>query len=380
MLYTQKLKAIGTLAGGIAHDFNNILTSMFAFAHIVLSDLPQDSRTREHMNEIFIALRRASELVDQILTFGRQANDEKRKVEISAIISGTLKLLKATIPKNITIRCCVPDEKIYIDAVPSQVNQIVMNLCTNADYAMKENGGVMDVSAENVCCRGDESPSAKPGNFCKLTVSDTGHGISTEILGRIFDPFFTTKPVGHGSGMGLSMVHGIVWNYGGWIDVQSTPGKGSTFHVYLPVAEPGPCENHKTDTVELQRGSGEKILFVDDEIQICDSEAFILESAGYEVYAVSDPREADKIFRETPGGFDLVITDLNMPHIDGIDLAEKLIKLRPGTPVILTTGYRNYSRLVDSKKIEKTGIAAFLKKPYDKDQLVQTVFNCLRWV
>ena len=180
--------------------------------------------------------------------------------------------------------------------------------------------------------------------------------------------------------MGLSMVHGIVWNYGGWIDVQSTPGKGSIFHVYLPVAEPDPCENHKPDKVELQIGSGEKILFVDDEIQICNSEAYILESSGYDVYTVTDPRKAEKIFRETPGGFDIVITDLNMPHINGIDLAEKLIKLRPGTPVILTTGYRHYSRLVDSEKIEKTGIAAFLKKPYDKDQLVQTVINCLRRV
>lgn len=378
MLYTQKLKAIGTLAGGIAHDFNNILTSMFAYAHMVMADLPKDSPTREHVNEIIAALRRASELVEQILTFGRQARDEKRKVEISTVISGTLKLLKATIPKNITIRCRVPEEKIYIDSVPSQVNQVLMNLCTNADYAMKENGGIMDVSAENVCCRGDESPSAKPGNFCKLTVSDTGHGIPHEILDRIFDPFFTTKPVGHGSGMGLSMVHGIVWNYGGWIDVQSTPGKGSTFDVFLPAAEPGPCENQKTDPVEPLHGSGEKILFVDDEIQICNSEANILESAGYRVCAVSDPREADRIFREAPHAFDIVVTDLNMPHIDGITLAEEIIALRPHIPVILTTGYRHYNRLVDTDKIEKAGIAAFLKKPYDKDQLVQAVFTCLQ--
>lgn len=380
MQYTQQLEAIGTLAGGIAHDFNNILTSMFAFSHIVMSDLPQGSRTKEHMKEIITALHRASELVEQILTFGRQANDEKRKVEISNIISGTLKLLKATVSKNITLQSRVPEEKIYIDAAPSQINQIVMNLCTNAVYAMQENGGVMEVSAEKACCRGDESPAAKPGVFCKLTVSDTGHGIEPTIQDRIFEPFFTTKPIGRGSGMGLSMVHGIVWNYGGWIDVQSSPGKGSVFHVYLPVAEPTPCENHKPDEVELQIGSGEKILFVDDEIQICNSEAYILESSGYDVCTVTDPREADKIFRETPGGFDIIITDLNMPHINGIDLAEKLIKLQPGIPVILTTGYRHYSSLVDSEKIEKIGIAAFLKKPYDKDQLVQTVFNCLRRV
>jgi signal transduction histidine kinase/CheY-like chemotaxis protein len=378
MQYTQKLKAIGALAGGIAHDFNNILTSMFAFSHIVRAELPPDSPASEPMKEIVAALQRASELVDQILTFGRQANDEKQNVEISSIISGTLKLLEATLSKNITLLGRLPEEKIYIDASPSQVNQIVMNLCTNASYAMRESGGIMTVSAESICRRGDESPAAKPGAFCKLTVSDTGHGIEPAIKDRIFDPFFTTKPVGEGSGMGLSMVHGIVWNYGGWIDVQSTPGEGSTFHVYLPEAEPAPRESQEPDAVELPTGSGEKILFVDDESQICNSEAHILEAAGYDVYAVTDPREAEKIFREMPGGFDIVITDLNMPHIDGIELAERLMKLRPNTPVILTSGYRHYSRLVNREKIEKTGIAAFLKKPYDNGQLVQAVFDCLR--
>lgn len=380
MQYTQKLKSIGTLAGGIAHDFNNILTSMFAYSHIVLTDLPRDSRTSEHMKEIITALHRASELVDQILTFGRQANDEKQKVEISDIICGTLNLLKATLSKNIDFHCRVPEEKIYINATPSQINQIVMNLCTNAGYAMQENGGVMEVSAEKVHHRGDESPWAKPGTFCQLTVSDTGHGIEPEIMDRIFDPFFTTKPVGEGSGMGLSMVHGIVWNYGGWIDVKSTPGENSIFTVYLPIAEPDPGEKQKPGIVEVQAGSGERILFVDDEIQICNSEEFILESAGYDVYAVTDPREALQVFLDTPERFDIVITDLNMPHIDGIELAGKILEKKPGTPVILTTGYRHYNRLADSEKIEATGISAFLKKPYDKNQLIQTVFECLQQV
>lgn len=384
--YTQKLEAIGTLAGGIAHDFNNILTSMFAFSHIIMSELPGDGKAGEYMKELIAALHRASELVDQILTFGRQSGEEKQKVEISTIISGTLKLLKAAVSKNIILRSRVPDEKMYIDAAPSQVNQIVMNLCTNAVYAMRDNGGVMEVSAEKMCCRGDESPAAKPGVFCKLTVADTGDGIDPAIQNRIFEPFFTTKPMGEGSGIGLSVVHGIVLNYGGWIEVESTPGKGSTFHVFLPAADTGPCEGREPDTVETgepgkiedRTGSGEKILFVDDEIRICNSEARILEAAGYVVHEVTDPREAEKFFMKIPGGFDIVITDLNMPYMDGIELAGRLIKMSPGIPVILTSGYRHYSRSVDGEKIEKAGIAAFLKKPYNGDQLVQIVFDCLR--
>jgi signal transduction histidine kinase len=377
MQYNQRLKAIGTLAGGIAHDFNNILTSMFAYSHIVMADLPPDSKTNEHMKEIIAALHRSSELVDQILTFGRQANDEKRKVEVSNIISGTLKLIKATISKNITLRYRESEEKIYIAATPSQLNQIVLNLCTNAGYAMKENGGILDVYTETVDCRGDESPNARPGSFCKLTVSDTGHGIAPEIQTNIFEPFFTTKPVGQGSGMGLSIVHGIVWNYGGWINIESTPGNGSAFHIYLPLTEPDNDDNLKPAALNLQNGSGEKILFVDDEIQICNSESYILQSACYDVLAVTDPIQAEKIFRETPEEFDIIITDLNMPHMDGLELTEKILELRPDIPVILTTGDRDYRRLVHSEHIKNSGIAAFLKKPYDKTQLLQTIFNCL---
>lgn len=378
MQYTQKLKSIGTLAGGIAHDFNNILTSLFAYSHIVQSELPPDSPANENMKEMLAALHRASELVDQILTFGRQTKEDKQKIDICQVIRGTLKMLKAILSKNIVLSVHIPDEHIYIDATPSQCDQILMNLCTNASYAMGKNRGMLEVSIQAVCCTGKESPSAKAGAFCKLTVSDTGHGIQPDIIGRIFDPFFTTKPMGQGSGMGLSMVHGIVWNYGGWLDVESQPGKGATFYVYIPMCESDPCIKDSDSKIEPHQGNGESILFVDDETQISQSASHILEKAGYKITAVTDPIQAEKIFRQTPDDFDLIITDLNMPQMNGTDLAVKLLNLRPGLPVILTTGFRHYNPAMVDEKIEKTGFAAVLKKPFDADRLLQIVYECLK--
>ncbi|MGE5340183.1 MAG: ATP-binding protein [Candidatus Omnitrophota bacterium] len=376
--YNQKLKAIGTLAGGIAHDFNNILTSMFAYSHIVMSELPEGSPAKENMEEITTAIRRASELVEQILTFGRQVKTEKRVVEISKMIAGTEKLLKATFPKNIMIECRIAPEnidRIYVKASPSQINQILMNLCTNANHAMQDSGGVLCISAEKFTQHNSEIPDLKHGDYCKLTVSDTGHGISPEIRDRIFEPFFTTKPVGQGSGMGLSMVHGIVLHYEGKIEVESTPGKGSTFSVYLPLMESFTLEEKTMEDVGPAIGRGEHILFVDDEAQICRSESRVLESLGYRVTAVEDSREAEQIFMKNPDAFDLVMTDLNMPHLNGIELTKKLLCLRPAIPIILTTGYSHYDQWVNGDKgerIEETGIA-LLKKPYEKNEVGQLI-------
>ena len=378
--YNEKLKAIGTLAGGIAHDFNNILTSMFAFSHIVMSELPEDSRVKENMKEIVAAIRRASELVEQILTFGRHVKTEKQVVEISKIISGTDILLKATFPKNIMIQCRVEPDNMFVRTTASQLNQILMNLCTNAGYAMKENGGILCIAAEKFTQKSGEIPGLKDGNYCKLSLSDTGHGISPEIMAHIFEPFFTTKPVGQGSGMGLSIVYGIVLHYEGKIEVESTPEKGSTFNVYLPLVESLTEEEKEAAEIEPIVGGGEHILFVDDEAQICLSESHVLESLGYKVTAVRDSQEAERVFKENPGKFDLVITDLNMPHMNGIELARKLLLIRPVLPIILTTGYMHYDRLVDINKIEGTGIAALLKKPYEKDRLGRLIaFTLSSW-
>ena len=371
--YNQKLKAIGTLAGGIAHDFNNILTSMFAFSHIVISELPEDSPAKKDMEEIVTAIRRASELVEQILTFGRHVKPETPVVEISNMIWGTQILLKATFSKNILIECKIEPETIYVKASASQIEQILMNLCTNAGYAMKETGGTLCISAGIVNNMDGIIPGLKEGKYCKLSVSDTGHGIPPDIIGCIFEPFFTTKPVGQGSGMGLSMVYGIVLHYEGKIDVESVPGQGATFNVYLPLAEPVLPDEQKEDPVHFSIGHGEHILFVDDEAQICRSEASVLESLGYVVTFFTDSREASRVFMEDPSVFDLVITDLNMPYINGRELAKGFLEIRPGIPIILTTGYSHYDQLVEADKIEETGIAAFLKKPYEKDRLAQLI-------
>lgn len=377
--FNEKLQAIGTLAGGIAHDFNNILTSIFAFTHIVMSELPENSTSKEHMNEILIALRRASELVDQILTFGRQGDEKKQKVGISTVISSTSKLLNATLLKNIILKEILPEEELFIEASPSQLNQILLNLCTNAAHAMEGKGGKMIVSAEKVNFKGYDNPENKLGNFCKLEVEDSGHGIEPQLMEKIFEPFFTTKPIGQGSGMGLSMVHGIVRNYGGFIKVESVLSKGSIFSIFLPITEGDfSKEMVLNQPLEIKGGSGEKILFVDDEIQICNAETKILKSAGFNVYAVTDPRDALVLLQENPNNFHVVITDLNMPHINGIELAEKLNNINPDIPIILTTGYPNYNGINNLEKIKNSEITKFLKKPYFENQLIEAVCECLK--
>lgn len=237
--YTEKLKAIGTLAGGIAHDFDNILTSMFAYSHMVTADLPPNGPARENMQEIVAAIHRSSELVDQILTFSSQEKGNEKIIEISDIISSTVALLKVTLPKNIRIKFHPPGYKLYIKANRSQINQVAMNLFTNAVHAMLETGGVLQIEIDKVTVKENGPIFPANGEYCKLIVKDTGHGIDPEIRERIFDPFFTSKAAGQGSGMGLSIVYGIILNYGGRIDVKSTPGEGAVFIVHLPLAEPG---------------------------------------------------------------------------------------------------------------------------------------------
>ncbi len=378
ILYTEKLKAIGTLAGGIAHDFNNILTSMFAYSHMVMADLPQTGPARENMGEILVAIRRAADLVDQILTFGRHVKTGDKIIEISDIISSTVKLLKATLPKNITIKFQPPGYKLHLKARKSQINQVVMNLCTNAIYAMLETGGVLEIMIERFVNTDEETFVLPKGDYLKLTVKDTGHGIDPDIRDRIFDPFFTGKPVGQGSGMGLSIVHGIVLNYSGRIEVESTPGKGATFYIYLPLAEPGLVPGGEPEAIEPLICAGKHILFIDDEAQICRSQSAILESYGCKVTAVTDSREVKKIFQENPGQYDLVITDLIMPHVNGIELAKILLRLQPGIPIILTTGYSNYNGLAVNDEIKETGITALLKKPYEKEQLLGLITQILK--
>jgi len=376
--YAEKLNAIGTLAGGIAHDFNNILTSMFAYSHIVMAELPKNGPARENMEEIVTAIRRAAELVEQILTFGRRVKTEEKIIDISDIVNSTVKFLKATSPKNITIYFQPPETLLYIKASQSQITQIVMNLCTNAIYAMLETGGVLEILLNKGTGKENNLLNLNGIEYCKLTVKDSGHGIDPAIKDRIFEPFFTNKPVGQGSGLGLSIVHGIVLNYKGKIDVDSSPGKGAIFNIYLPLAKPGSNKEIVSVPPESLTGNGEHILFIDDEIPICQSQTKILESNGYKVTAISDSRKVEKIIRTNPGKYQLIISDFIMPHINGIEVAKIILTLQPEIPFILTTGYGHYDSLIANDEIKNIGITALLKKPYEKNQLLRIMGQTLK--
>jgi len=374
--YTQRMKAIGTLAGGIAHDFNNILTSLFAYAYIVQAELAEDGPASQGIKEIIAGLRRASEVVDQILVFGQSLKSKKKIVEITQLISEAVKLVKAIMPKNITLALDVRPGTRYVMAVPAQINQILMNLCTNARDAIGDQDGNLVISLAEFHHDGTRIPGLDGGEFCRITVIDDGRGIPPGIQSRIFEPFFTTKAIGSGSGMGLSMVHGIATDNGGGVDVTSIPGKGTRFDVYLPLVDPESYAHEKEPSSPTTNGKGEHILFVDDEIDICRSHKQTLESRGFRVSALSDSREARDALKRNDQAFDLIITDLNMPHVSGGEIADLASRLPLPPPVLMITGYEEDPQQI--KFLETLGnIAGILRKPYEIDHLISRILEVL---
>jgi signal transduction histidine kinase/ActR/RegA family two-component response regulator len=372
---TQRMEAIGTLAGGIAHDFNNILTSMHAYAQIVKTNIPKNSVADENINELILSIRRASELIEQIMTFSRHVKTEDKHIDISEEISESIKLFKAALPRNIQVESYLCSEQLLIKANPSQIRQVIMNLYTNAYQAMQEKGGILTICTDKVKLEGNSALNVKKGTYCKISVKDKGQGMDRKIQKRIFEPFFTTKPVGKGTGMGLSVVHGIVRRCGGGIEVESSPGKGACFIVYIPLAHKADLKKRKRDReISAIKGRG-RILFVDDDIQICDSQKKALDPLGYTVTAIPDSRVAEEVFSNNSKEFDLVILDLNMPHLDGFELAERIIKIRADIPVILTTGYTD---LIDSQKVERLGFHSLLLKPYRLDDISRLIAEILK--
>lgn len=371
----QKIEAIGTLAGGIAHDFNNILSAVIGYTQISLDDVEKGTTLETNLQEVLKAGRRARDLVKQILTFSRQTEQERKPLEITPIVKEALKLLRASLPSSIEIHQDIGTDLGTVLADPTQIHQVLMNLCTNAAHAMGERGGIVEVNLANVELGPDftsRHPQVSPGRYLQLTVSDTGHGIDPPIIERIFDPFFTTKERGEGTGMGLAVVHGIVKSYGGTISVYSEPGKGSTFHVYFPLIE---------GQVEAEAGVGEpiptgneRILFVDDEQTIVDVGKQILERLGYQVVTRTSSIEGLELFRAQPDKFDLVITDMTMPHMGGGELAEELMRIRPDIRVILCSGY---SEKITEAKAKATDIRAFVGKPILKRDIAKTVRRVL---
>jgi len=357
----QRMEAIGTLAGGIAHDFNNILTAIIGYTELLRYDLPEDRKAQASLEAIYEAGIRAKDLVHQILTFSRQSEEEKRPLRISTIIREALKLLRASLPATIEIRQNLKSESDTVLANPTQIHQVLINLCTNSAQAMREKGGVLEVRLEDTDLDSEDAaanPELKPGSYVILTVRDTGSGIAPEIVERIFDPYFSTRDPEQGTGMGLAVVHGIVKSTGGSIVVDSAPGEGTAIHVFFP-------RMRSTVTPEARVLSpfptgNEQILFVDDEKALVDIGVQLLEHLGYRVVARTSSIEALEAFRSQPEKFDLVMSDQTMPNMTGEMLAKELIRIRPDIPIVLCTGY---SDLISEDKAKILGIKKLIMKP-----------------
>ncbi|MGD0663199.1 MAG: PAS domain S-box protein [Syntrophorhabdales bacterium] len=370
----QKMEALGTLSGGIAHDFNNILAAIVGFTELIGGRIDKGSRDAHRIDRIMEASTRGRDLVQQMLTFSRKAEQEKKPLRVSSIVKETVKLIRATTPTTISIKVNTMSESDLILGDPTQIQQVLMNLCTNAAYAMREKGGSLDIDLNDfsVSASNEDPDGIKPGLYVKLTVRDTGTGIPGDIMDKIFDPFFTTKKLGEGTGLGLSVVHGIVKHSNGHITVESELGRGSTFTVYFPKIT-GELETGEASDDELLTGS-ERILFVDDEEALVEMGEDILAELGYEVTSRMNGREALALLKEDPSRFDLVITDQTMPEMTGVELAKEVLAIRPDMPMIMCTGF---SYVVDADKARAAGIKAFTMKPLTKREIAKTIRTVL---
>jgi signal transduction histidine kinase/ActR/RegA family two-component response regulator len=371
-----KIQAIGTLAGGIAHDFNNILFPIVGYTELTMDEVSEDSVAHKNLEEILKAANRAKDLVKQILTFSRQSDQERKPIKIQNIITEALKLLRASIPASIEIVHHIQDDCGPVMGDATQIHQVIMNLCTNAYQAMQDKGGKLEVILTETDISYDElinKIGMQPGKHLKLLVKDEGCGMEPSVLDRIFEPYYTTKAQGKGTGLGLSVIHGIVKNHGGDISVLSTPGKGTIFQVYLPLIENLDLGTNLEATAGITKGD-ERILLVDDEEQIVAMERQMLENLGYQVTARTDSQEALEVFAEHPHQFDLVITDMTMPHMTGDQLAQKMLDIEPNIPVILCTGF---NEIITEEKALAMGIQKFVMKPVVKNDLAATIRSVL---
>jgi CheY-like chemotaxis protein len=369
------MQALGTLVGGVAHDFNNILGAVLGYAELTLNNVSRESMAWNYLKQILVAGERARHLVQQMLTFSRQAKQERQPLQLHLLLKEVLELLRAVFPATITLRQEVDLHTSTVLADPTQMQQVLMNLCTNAAHAMRQSGGVLEVRLDAVAFVAESAlphPELRPGPYIRLTVRDTGHGMAPEVLERIFEPFFTTKDVGEGTGLGLAVVHGIISEHGGAITVESTPGQGTTFVIYLPhSASPPAIVPDTEDPIRKEQG---RILFVDDEATLAHIGQTMLTHLGYDVVSSTNSEEALAVFRAAPECFDLVITDQTMPHLTGADLARALRDLRPDIPIILCTGY---SQTMMAEQAVQLGLDAFCMKPLRLRDLEVTIRGVL---
>jgi signal transduction histidine kinase len=373
---SQKMEAMGTLAGGIAHDFNNILGAILGYGELAQKAAPEGGAVRRYLDNVMHAGGRAKTLVERILAFSRSSMGERGPVNVQAVVQETLELLAASLPSGVRLekRLEAGDAAVAGDAI--QLHQVAMNLCTNALQAMK-NGGVLEVALalevvarERRLAHGDLAPGA----YVRLSVSDTGSGIPPHVLDRIFDPFFTTKGVGEGTGLGLSLVHGIVADLGGAIDVTTAVGRGTTFTIWLPRAGEAKAPSAE-DAASLPRGDGQTVMIVDDEKPLVALAEETLAELGYEPIGFSSSVAALEAFREAPQRFDIVLTDETMPELVGTDLAREIRRMRPDIPIVLMSGYSGPQL---HERASAVGIREVLRKPLQSMDIAECLGRVLR--
>ena len=373
---SQKLEALGTLSGGIAHDFNNILSALIVYRELAVMDIDRPTELRQHLAEIGAASNRAKDLVRQILTFSRQQQQERRPVQLHPVVREALQLLRASLPSTLEIIQVIDEQAPLVLADSSQVHQIMMNLGTNAAHAMRDRPGQLKVTLNRRVV--DESQARlqhglHPGAYVRLTIGDTGHGMDESTVARIFEPFFTTKGPGEGTGLGLSVVHGIMENHDGAITVSSRPGEGTVFELYFPEYAGSMSASPEQDE-RSPRGSGESVLLIDDEKPLGEAMRNTLQRLGYLVTAFTDPIDALNRFRLAPQAFDLLVTDHTMPHMTGLDVIQEVHRIRKDLPVVLVSGL---SGTWTREKLRGFNIGELVAKPLDFASLAQAVRRTL---
>ena len=375
LLQAQKMESIGNLAGGIAHDFNNILSVILGYAEMAKDDCQPGSSISKDLDEVLGAGNRAKGLVQQILAFSRQDDTQRIILQPARIVKEAITMLRPSLPTTIEITQDIDTVTGLVFADPSQLNQILMNLCTNAFHAMEDTGGKLHILLKEVILSNEDlvhEPDVTSGTFIQLSIGDSGTGIAPTVIDKIFDPYFTTKETGKGTGMGLSMVHGIVKNYRGFISLYSEPGEGTVFHVFLPAIEnEALTESEINDQIPIGK---ERILFVDDEEILTTMGKTMLERLGYHVTARNSSLEAFETFQNQSDKFDLVITDQTMPGMTGSDLSRRMLQIRPELPIILCTGY---STIISEEKAKAMGIKEFVFKPLTKKDLAKLIRKVL---
>ena len=373
--HAQKMEAVGTLAGGIAHDFNNILGAIIISSELALDDAKEGVNSQELLDIVLNAAERGRNLVTQILAFSRQGEQKRQTVRLAPIVKECLKLLRASLPTTIDIRPAIRSEDAVALVDPTQIHQVIVNLCTNAAHAMHGKVGVLEITLTDVILREDVAgnhPDLHAGPYVELTVKDTGQGMGCEVLERIFDPFFTTKEQGRGTGLGLPVVYGIVKDHGGGIVVESEPGRGTTVRVLIPRTEPVEEPPEVIPDV-LPRGGSERILYVDDEEGLVATTGEMLRRLGYDVVTTTGSVEALKLFTAHPGRFDLIITDQTMPLLTGTELVREIRHLRPDMPVLLCSGFMDDDEGTIRQEARVAGIAEVLRKPVDRDEMARAI-------